>query len=295
MNSIEGKKAVVLGGESGLLGQALVEELRKVGVKISATCRSSLDPMNPEALSAFLEREEPDMVFNTVAHTQVDAAEEEADESRRLNTSLPERLGRLSARLGFLLVHFSTDFVFDGQQERAYTEEDSTNPLSVYGKTKHKGECKLLEMDLDRVLIIRSAWLFGPGRDNFVSKILRLARDRDALSVVHDQTGSPTYTPDLARYTLQLVESGASGLFHIVNSGQATWCELAAEAIKVAGLTCRVEAVGTEDYPTKATRPAYSQLNTEKFSQATGMTPRPWAQALRDYVYTDLADEFPEE
>lgn len=293
MTVFEGSKVVVLGGESGLLGQALMNALQQAGANTVGTCRASLDPMDNDALTAFLEREEPGIVFNTVAHTQVDAAEGEPDLSQRLNTTLPERLGKHSQEMGFLLVHFSTDFVFNGQNEQAYTEEESAEPLSVYGKTKHRGECRLLEMNLERVLIIRTAWLFGPGRDNFVSKMLRLAQTRDTLSVVHDQTGSPTYTPDLAKHTLQLVESGATGLFHIVNSGQASWCELAAEAVRVAGLDCRVEAINADQYPVKAARPTNSQLSTEKFTMVTGVTPRPWTQALRDYVYTDLSEELP--
>jgi dTDP-4-dehydrorhamnose reductase len=295
MSFFEGKKAIVLGGKTGLLGQALVRALHESGADVTATARSGMNPLDSDALSGFIEREEPALLFNAVAHTQVDMAEDEPDEAKALNASLPEKLGRLSRKLGFQLVHFSTDFVFDGRKETAYVEDDPTAPMSVYGKTKLQGEQKLLALGLDDLLIIRSAWLFGPGRDNFVSKILRLAKSRETLSVVHDQIGSPTYTPDLAKHTLALLEAGAQGIFHVVNSGRASWCELAAEAIKIAGLNCRIEAIPSSAYPAKAVRPAFSQLDTGKLTEATGKTPRTWAQALRDYVYSDLADQFTEE
>lgn len=295
MSSFAGRKVVVLGGETGLLGQALVRALNKAGAEIAATSRKNLDPLDTEALTAFLEREEPSLVFNAVAHTQVDQAEDEPDAARRLNADLPETLGRLALRQGFRLVHYSTDFVFDGRKETAYGEEDEPNPLSVYGKTKLAGERKLRGLGEDAALIIRTAWLFGPGRINFVSKILGLARGRKALSVVHDQTGSPTYSPDLARHSLALVEAGASGIVHVVNTGRATWCELAAEAIRIAGIDCRIEAIPASAYPTKAVRPANSQLDTSRLTALTGASPRPWAQALRDYIYTDLADQFADE
>ncbi|MGE4293362.1 MAG: dTDP-4-dehydrorhamnose reductase [Desulfovibrio sp.] len=292
MSFFQDRKAVVLGGGTGLLGQALVRALADAEAKVTATSRSELDPLDKDALTAFLQREDPAMVFNAVAHTQVDMAEEETAQAEQLNAALPEHLGRLSAELGFQLIHFSTDFVFDGRKDAAYTEEDETAPLSVYGKTKLRGEQKLLGLGLKNTLIIRSAWLFGPGRENFVSKILRLAREREILSVVHDQVGSPTYTPDLAAHTLALAEVGATGIFHVVNGGRASWCELAAEAIRIAGLNCRIEAIPSSAYPARAVRPASSQLDTSKLARTTGKTPRPWVQALRDYIYSDLAAEF---
>lgn len=144
---------------------------------------------------------------------------------------------------------------------------------------------------MDDLLIIRTAWLFGPGKMNFVAKILTLAHERESLSVVHDQLGSPTYTPDLAEHTLDLLEHDARGLFHLSNSGHASWCELAAEAVAAEGLDCHVDPVPTSAYPTKATRPAYSVLDISAFTELTGITPRPWPQALREYVHQLMAEQ----
>ena len=226
------------------------------------------------------------MVFNTVSYTQVDRAEDEPDAAWRLNRDFPAALGRIAPKVGFRLVHYSTDFVFDGRKTQPYTLSDEPNPLSVYGKSKLAGENALLRSGLSGLLILRTAWLFGPGRKNFVLTILTLAKSREQLGVVHDQIGSPTYTVDLAKNTLRLLDApDAQGIFHLVNSGQASWCELAAEAVKLAGLSCTVNAITTAEYPTKAVRPAFSVLSTEKYTQRTGHTPRSWLQALQDYVF----------
>jgi len=223
-----------------------------------------------------------------VAYTAVDKAEDEPREAASLNKALPAMLGRLCAGRGVGLVHFSTDFVFDGRKNTPYTEEDPVGPACVYGQTKLDGEKALTALGMERLLIARVAWLFGPAKKNFVRTILNLARQRDELGVVHDQIGSPSYTPDLAQYAAALVQSGATGLFHLANAGRASWCELASEAVAAAGLDCRVKPITTQDYPLKAARPAYSVLDTTKFAKASGLAPRPWLQALREYVYAEM-------
>lgn len=290
MIDLAGKKAVILGGRTGLLGQSLTEKLQAQEVITIPLSRSDFDPLNDESLTAMLEREEPDFIFNTVAYTMVDLAEDEENNAHLLNSTLPTTLGRLCKQLNIKLVHYSTDFVFDGKKDSPYTEEDQTNPQSVYGETKLAGEERLSELDYDDILIIRTAWLFGPNKTNFVHKILGFAKERESLTVVHDQAGSPTYTPDLAEYSIELLKNEAKGIFNVVNSGKASWCELATEAINSCAINCRIEPVPTSAYPTKATRPPYSVLDTSKFTEVTGVTPRPWVQALRDYVYNDLKD-----
>jgi len=282
------RRALVLGGVSGLLGQSLSGALREANWDVFAASRADFDPTNMDALERAVDEYKPDFVCNTVAYTAVDKAESEPDQAAALNKTLPAMLGRVCRDKGVGLIHYSTDFVFDGKKSSPYLETDQTNPQSVYGKTKLAGERALLELSPDNLYILRTAWIFGPGKSNFVAKILGLAKERPALNVVHDQRGSPTYTVDLARYTLALVEAASPGLYHVVNSGRASWCELTAEAVAVAGLDCRIEAITTDQYPLPAKRPAYSVLDTSKFTAATGVTPRPWVQALRDYVYRDL-------
>jgi dTDP-4-dehydrorhamnose reductase len=140
-------------------------------------------------------------------------------------------------------------------------------------------------MNLTRLLIIRTAWLFGPYRINFVDRIIELAGEKASLNVVHDQIGSPTLTSDLAQHTRELVNSGGEGIYHLVNTGKASWCELAAETVACMGLACRIQAIPSREYPQKAERPAYSVLDTTAFTRTTGRTPRPWIKALRSYLF----------
>lgn len=278
-------KAVVLGGKRGLLGQALVNVFKENGWRVVAHGREECDVTDLTSLRSYLVEQAPDYVFNTIAYTQVDRAEDEPHEAQRLNKTLPANLGRIACDAGFRLVHYSTDFVFDGKGQTPYQLADEPNPLSVYGRTKLAGENSLLEIGLPGLCIIRTAWLFGLGRKNFVHTMLNLARERSSINVVHDQIGSPTYTADLAKHTYELTRLKIHGVFHIVNSGQASWCELAAEAIRLAGLNCTINAIPSSEYPQRALRPAYSVLSTSKFTAATSITPRPWVQALREYVF----------
>lgn len=283
-----GKRAVVLGGRSGLLGQALSGALEKRGWTAHPVGRGDFDPFDQGRLRDYCREVKADAVFNAVAYTAVDKAEDERDEAFRLNRNLPRLLGLTMRELAIPLVHFSTDFVFDGKKDSPYTPKDTPAPESIYGQSKLGGEHALFEAAPPGLLVIRTSWLFGPGKGNFVATILGLARDRDRLTVVADQTGSPSYTPDLAENSVALLEAGASGLFHLASSGKATWCELAAEAVSLAGLNCRVEPITTAQWPTKAKRPQYSVLDLDDFTAATGLTPRPWEQGLRDYVFKDL-------
>ncbi|PTN39126.1 dTDP-4-dehydrorhamnose reductase [Desulfonatronum sp. SC1] len=279
---------MVLGGKTGLLGQSLCAALTNAGWTVLPVGRDDVDLFDTDQIAVFLDRHEPDAVCNTVAYTQVDLAEVEPDLAMRVNKLLPAKLGRLAKQRGIHLVHYSTDFVFDGQGCEPYRPEDSVNPLCVYGKTKLAGENALRELALDKLSILRTAWLFGPGRTNFVAKILSLASQRTSLNVVHDQIGSPTYTPDLAEYSVALLNAGGTGIFHLVNGGCASWCELAASAVQAIGLQCDVHPITSDHYPQKARRPAYSVLNTESFTALTGIKPRPWLHGLREYVFHHL-------
>jgi len=285
----DGPAALVLGGRTGLLGMALCTALQAAGRRAEATGRPGAEDFDKERLAGLIRDCGAGVVFNTWAHTQVDKAEDEPDEARRLNTVLPEIVGRACAQAGVPLVHYSTDFVFGGKADAPRREDDPTDPQSVYGRTKLEGERALLALDPPGLLIVRTAWLFGPGKRNFVRTMLDLCRRNNCVSVVHDQVGSPTYTPDLARYSLALAGKGARGVFHVVNSGEASWCELASEALRMAGVPCVVTPVTSADYPQRARRPAYSALSTERFTRATGLTPRPWVQAVRDYVLCEMA------
>ena len=279
------KKALVLGGKTGFLGQALAQVLTAQGWEIICPGRNDLDVFNQNDMDRYLETHRPSHIFNTIGYTQVDTAEEDQNQAALLNKTLPVLLARLARQRGLYFIHYSTDFVFDGKKTTPYLVEDSTSPLNIYGQSKRDGEQGILALGWEKTLIIRTAWLFGPFKTNFVDRIIELAQERDSLGIVHDQIGSPTFTMDLACHTLELIKRNAKGIYHITNSGHASWCELAAEAIACAGVPCHVKAIASKDYPQKAVRPAYSVLDCSAFIQKTGITPRPWVQALRAYLF----------
>lgn len=287
------KKALVLGGKTGLVGQALAEALEQAGWEVHSLGREELDYEHTDAaaiLEGILDRLEPAYLFNAVAFTNVDAAEDDPEGATLLNRTLPAMLARLVKTRPVTLIHYSTDFVFNGKKETPYKPEDRPDPLSVYGETKLAGEEAILAMELSRYLIIRTSWVFGPGRRNFITAILDKCRNKEDIKVVHDQVGSPTYSKDLAAYTLKLAESGASGLFHIANSGRASRCELADEAVDLSQFECVVTPVTSGDFPQKAKRPAQTVLDCSSFTKVTGIVPRSWPHALRDYIFTSLSD-----
>ena len=279
------KKALVLGGKTGLLGQALAQVLTLQGWDLLCPGRRDLDVFDQDAVNAYCDANGPTHIFNTIAYTQVDRAEEEQKQALQLNTTLPILLTRLARARDLSIVHYSTDFVFDGKKTTPYEINDPTHPLNVYGQTKLEGEQGVMALGWEKTLIIRAAWLFGPFKTNFVDRILELAQERESLSIVHDQVGSPTYTLDLACHTLELLKLRGSGIYHLTNSGQASWCELAAEAIACAGIPCHTRAIASADYPQKAVRPAHSVLDCSAFIEKTGITPRSWIQALRAHLF----------
>lgn len=275
-----------------MLGQALVRVLNSLGWETMSLGRQDGDIENVDFLDENLKKANADVVFNAIAWTRVDDAEDCEEEAFAVNRALPANLARCISRLpkGHL-VHYSTDFVFSGQRSRPWSEEDIPRPESVYGASKLEGERAVLETLPDRSCVLRTAWLFGPGRKNFITAILGACQKRDMVSVVDDQTGSPTYTMDLAKWSARLAEGKTPGLWHAVNSGQATWCELAAEAIALASGPCRIEPISSGQWPQKARRPAYSVLDNGKLAKYLGEKPRPWPQTLRDYIFGDFLDK----
>ncbi|MDR2825415.1 MAG: dTDP-4-dehydrorhamnose reductase [Deltaproteobacteria bacterium] len=280
-------KAVVLGGKNGLLGSALVLVLQAKGWEVTTLSNADLDYSSSnfaDSLTARLDLLEPDCLFNAVGYTDVEKAESNEEEAMLLNRRLPAVLGRIVKDRPVLLIHYSTDFVFDGRKQTPYTTDDVPAPLSVYGRSKYEGEQAVLALGLSGCLVIRTAWMFGPGKNNFVTKILNICHEKHEASVVFDQIGSPTYSVDLAKHSLELVDLGAEGLFHIVNSGRANWSELAAEAVSCLQVECMINPISYLDFPSKVTRPAYSVLDCSRFTQITSTKPRPWPQALREYL-----------
>ncbi|QGY40963.1 dTDP-4-dehydrorhamnose reductase [Pseudodesulfovibrio cashew] len=281
---LRGKTIAVLGGKTGLLGQALVKALTAAKAKPKPLSSKDCDIVDPGSVERVLNKIDPDVLINAAAYTQVDLAEEQEEVAFALNATAPPLLAAAAARRGIPFLHYSTDFVFSGNRTTPYTVYDNPGAFSVYGISKAEGEKNLIALGYDGTLIIRTSWLFGPDKMNFVKKIITLATERNTLKVVDDQTGSPSYTPDVAANSIKLLEKDATGIFHLANSGTATWFDLASEAVRLAGLPCTVEPIPTSGYPTPAVRPAYSVLDLTRFIQTTGETPRHWKDALKEYI-----------
>jgi dTDP-4-dehydrorhamnose reductase len=279
---------LVLGG-SGLLGRALVAEARGRRVRCVCPERVELDLIDPGPLSGRLAAFEASAVINTAAFTEVTgaAAPERREVVWGLNRDLPRRLAEACAELGLPLVHISTDYVFDGQKRVPYVEEDPVAPLQEYGRSKLEGE-RCARKALPAVLIVRTSTLFGPRPTNaklhFVDAILERGRQRGELELVRHPVSSPTYAPDLACAVLDLLHARTEGTVHAVNDGSCTRVELAAAALALAGLADRVRIVERPPGESGPPRPEYSVLDTTRLARLTGRRPRPWAEALSEYL-----------
>lgn len=280
---------ILLIGGSGMLGQALREEFRARGWVVIAPHRSEVDVTDPSRVAELTGREW-DALVNASAYTAVDKAESEPDEAMRLNALAPGYLAEVCSMCGRQMVHYSTDFVFDGRSSSPYRESDATHPLNTYGKTKLEGEEAVLARG---GTVLRTAWLFGPHRGGgFPGKLVSLAREGKALRVVSDQIGTPTYTVDLARVTADLLVSRPpTGLYHTAGADIGSWFELAEAAIladqkqrDARDEPMNLTPITTADWPTPALRPAYSALDSSQLREAGVSPPRGFRDAIEDWA-----------
>ncbi|MCJ2054291.1 dTDP-4-dehydrorhamnose reductase [Methylobacterium sp. J-070] len=284
---------LVLGG-AGQVGTELQALAWPDGVTVTAPSRAELDVTDADAVAAALGARDYRAVINTAAYTAVDKAESEVVPAWRLNALAPAILAAATAERQIPLVHVSTDYVFAGTKpEGAYAPDEPIDPQSVYGASKAAGELAVRTAN-PRHAIVRTAWVVSPHRSNFVKTMLRLAGERDGLTVVNDQHGCPTSAADLAAALATIarrmaVDAGApTGTFHCVNAGATTWCGFAeaimAGAAKRGGRSVPVTGIPTSAYPTPARRPANSRLSTDSLTAAYGIAPRPWQAALDDIL-----------
>jgi dTDP-4-dehydrorhamnose reductase len=287
------QRAVLVIGETGQVARALARIGRVGSHPVRCLGRSTLDATDPASLIAALATTEPVAVVNAAAYTAVDKAESEPDAAAKLNADLPGQLAHWCADRGLPLVHLSTDYVFDGQADRPYREDDPMAPLGVYGVTKAEGEARVAAAGGPH-LVLRTAWVWSEDGHNFAKTMLRLARERPEVRVVADQRGSPTYAGDLAEAMVRLLERGlaepaamAWGTYHVTGAGETTWHGFAAAifaAAEAAGHPApRLAAITTADYPTPARRPAYSVLDTTRLA-ALGVRMPDWQKAVRRVV-----------
>ncbi len=235
----------------------------------------------------------PGVIINCAAYTNVDACEANEDLAFKVNGAGPGYLAEAAVALNATLVHISTDYVFPGNKREPHVECDPTGPISAYGRSKLAGEQTIVSSGLVKYFILRTSWLYGPGGNNFVETILRLAGEREEIRIVADQHGSPTFTGDLARAIFCLLETAEArpthGFYHFSNNGSCTWHEFACKIVKLAQeheLSVKVNnlvPIRTEDYPLLARRPAYSVFSKEKFEVATGLRVPDWQESLTEY------------
>ena len=275
---------------TGAYGQ-LGSELKKLStdnndVEWFFTDYDTLDITDFEALITFFNDNNPDFVINCAAYTAVDQAEKESEMATLLNSKAPRNLAALCHKHGARLIHISTDYVFDGMAYTPYSEEDEANPQSIYGKTKRDGELGAMEANPQSV-IIRTSWLYSSFGNNFVKTMIRLGKERSILRVVFDQIGTPTYAFDLASAILHIVRISAHdeknwkpGIYHYSNEGVCSWYDFAVEVHHFAGISCKVEPIGSKDFPTLAKRPAYSVLDKAKIKSAYGVEVMYWRYSL---------------
>ena len=282
----------LVAGAGGMLGRDLVDVLRAAGEDVVGLGHAELDITSAASVGRALDDVRPDVVVNAAAYTAVDAAEADEDAALLLNGTGPDVLSRAVAeRPGVRLIQISTDYVFAGDATEPYAEDAPTAPRSTYGRTKLAGEQAVLRNLPDRALVVRTAWLYGAHGPNFVSTMLRLERERDTVDVVNDQRGQPTWTRDLAKFVVRLVDADApAGVYHGTSSGDTTWFGLAQEVFRLAGADpTRVHPTTTDRFPRPAQRPAYSVLGHVR-SQAVGVSPTDsWDARLARFVVDLLA------
>ncbi|MFC5469678.1 dTDP-4-dehydrorhamnose reductase [Cohnella suwonensis] len=278
----EGKITLLVTGANGQLGQELVR-LGDDRVNIVGYGREQLDVTNLLQCREAVAAVRPDAIIHAGAYTAVDKAESEPDEAYRINAIGTRNLTLAANEQGTKLCYISTDYVFDGTASLPYNEYDNTNPQSIYGKSKRAGEV-LLQSLCDHYFIVRTSWVYGKYGNNFVKTMLKLASERDSVTVVHDQIGSPTYTYDLGRFLIELVQTEAYGIYHASNTGTCTWYEFARAIFEESGLSVRTEPCTTEQFSRTTPRPAYSVMDHSAIRQ-NGLTDlRPWREGLKAFL-----------
>jgi len=248
-----------------------------------------LDICHSETVNDIIEQSRPDLVINCAAYTRVDDCETEQEKAFAVNATGVKNIALACRDRGSLLVHISTDYVFDGTKREPYREADETHPLSIYGQSKLAGE-NFVRTILTRYVIIRSLWLYGRGGNNFAATIHKRAQEKTELRVVNDQTGCPTYTCDLAHAIKALIGVNPQGIYHIANQGTCTWYEFARRIVELTNSTAEVIPMSSDELERPAKRPAYSVLDCSRFIQETGMELRHWDAALQEYLQEQQAE-----
>ena len=274
---------VFVTGVKGQLGYDVMNELEKQGLEGIGVDIDEMDITDADQVNKVIKEAAPDAVIHCAAYTAVDAAEDNEEICRKVNAQGTENIAKVCEELDIKMMYISTDYVFNGQGERPWEPDDEREPLNVYGQTKYEGELAI-EEHVKKFFTVRIAWVFGVNGKNFIKTMLNLGKTHDHLTVVNDQTGSPTYTYDLAKLLVDMIQTDKYGRYHATNEGLCTWYEFACEIFKQAGMDVSVAPVSSDEYPAKAKRPSNSRMDKSKLT-ANGFQPLPtWQDALSRYL-----------
>ncbi len=284
-NNMSSDSKILIVGAHGMLGSTLQEAFSKYDV--TAWDKEDIDIIDTNTVTSLISELNPDVIINAAAYTAVDDCETNQSVAMSVNGVGPTNLAKAAAEVDAVLIHYSTDYIFNGEKADGYEESfKDVDPVNAYGKSKAAGEEGIQEVaqegDWDKYYIIRTAWLFGSHGNNFITTMLKLGREKDELSVVNDQHGSPTYTKDLAEQTVGMLNDELRyGVYHITNSGSCTWYEFAKEIFTQANVSVDLQPCATEEFPRPAKRPEYSILINTKLPQLQS-----WQDAVKEYLHT---------
>jgi len=274
---------ILVTGYTGQLGYDVVKQGMKHGFNMIGVGSKDFDITNQQSVFDYVREINPDAIIHCAAYTAVDKAEDDKSTCWNVNVEGTNNLAEAAKEINAKFMYISTDYVFNGTGDSPFKETDKPNPIGYYGITKYEGE-KVVQQLLDKWFIVRISWVFGINGKNFVKTMLRLAETRNELNVVGDQIGSPTYTFDLARLLIEMIQTDKYGIYHASNEGYCSWAEFAKEIFKQANINVNVNSISTEQYPTRAVRPKNSRMAKQKLLN-NGFTPLPsWQDAVKRYV-----------
>lgn len=278
-------------GANGQLATEFKKNLdNNSSIEVLALAREKLDISDLKSLEDVITSFKPTIIINCAAYNNVDGAENETDKAFKINSEGPKNLANLANKIGALIVHYSTDYVFDGTKDDYYTEEDEPNPLSIYGKSKLEGERAIMS-ETENYLIFRVSWVFGEGRQNFLCKLTEWAKRNKVIKIVSDQVSIPTYTEDIVKVTRRAIDKGLRGLFHLTNSGYASRYEVARFFIEITGKDNLVLPVSSTHFPVLAQRPYFSAMSNKKISKLLDIEIPNWRNAVERFVKKSINND----
>jgi len=276
---------VLVTGADGQLGYDVVKKLKKINIEHIGVDKKDFDLTNEKETKEFILDYEPDVIVHCAAYTDVDQAEVDKERCYQVNVEGTRYVAEAAKELNAKMLYISTDYVFDGQGEEPFEVTDQPNPINYYGETKYQGE-KQVQKLVDKYYIVRTSWVFGEHGNNFVKTMLKLGKERDEISVVADQYGSPTYTGDLAELIFQMIKTGKYGVYHATNEGFCSWYEVAKEIFEAVDINIKVKPVNSDEFETKARRPKNSKLSKQTLVGNNFDLMRNYKYAIRNFIYS---------